>query len=165
MDLNQQKEQFSMAFLRATVATAGYACYNSDVDDDSVDCGIAAGGTSNLPRRPRLEVQLKCSARPILHEGEVRFSLKIKNYDDLREEELLVPRILVVVLVPEDAGDWLRQSEEELVLRHCGYWASLRGQPPTENTETVTVTLPRSQQFTVEALQHMMKRIHDRDLP
>jgi hypothetical protein len=165
MDLNQQKEQFSIAFLRATVAVAGYACYNSDVDDDSVDCGIAASGTSELPRRPRVELQLKCSARLIVHENEVRFPLKIKNYDDLREEELLVPRILVVVLVPEDVGDWLRQSEEELVLRHCGYWTSLRGQPPTENMETVTVTVPRSQQFTVEALQQMIKRIHDRELP
>jgi len=38
-----------------------------------------------------------------------------------------VPRILVVVTVPAVAQEWLSQSEEEMVLRHCGYWISLRG--------------------------------------
>jgi len=36
-------------------------------------------------------------------------------------ERLQVPRILVVVVVPGDVASWVRATEEELVLRHCGY--------------------------------------------
>jgi hypothetical protein len=166
MDSGQQKEQFSIAYLRAVVAAAGYNVYRPDVDDDSVDCGIAAGGTAYLPRKPRVELQLKCSARArLVTEEEIRFPLEIKNYEDLRGDDLIVPRILVVVLVPDSVTEWLRQSEEELALRHCGYWTSLRGLPPTQNRETVTVRLPRVQQFTPKALQEMMGRINDGDMP
>ena len=61
MDLNQQKEQFSRAYVQAVAAAAGFATYIPDVDDDSIDMGIAAGGKESR-RRPRLELQLKCTA-------------------------------------------------------------------------------------------------------
>jgi hypothetical protein len=165
MDPNQQKEQFSVAYLRAVVAAAGYVCYKPEVDDDSVDWGIAAGRTAETPKRPRVELQLKCSARDILADDQVRYPLKIKNYDDLRTQELLVPRILVVVLVPRDTMEWLRHSEDELALRHCGYWVSLRGQPAVQNRETITSYLPRLQQFTADALKGIMQRISDGEVP
>lgn len=91
--------------------------------------------------------------------------MEIKNYDDLRTEDLLVPRILIVVMVPQAVSEWLRHSEEELALRHCGYWVSLRGEPPVQNRETITVSLPRSQQLTPEAVQQIMKRINDGEAP
>lgn len=161
MDLSQQKEQFSVSYLRAVAAVAGYTLYEPTVDDDSVDWQIAARGTADTPRRPRVELQLKCSARDILRPETVRFPLEIKNYEDLRTDNLLVPRILIVVFVPRDVRDWIRHSEEELALRHCGYWSSLRGEPPVQNQGTITVSLPRSQQFTPEALKQIMKRIND----
>jgi len=128
------------------------------VDDDSVDLGLAARGGTEPILSPQLELQLKCTSRNVLEESFVRYPLKLKNYDDLRISTL-VPRILVVVLVPEDLADWLQQQEEELCLRYCGYWISLRGMSQTQNTKTVTVELPRSNQFTVEALQSMIQRI------
>jgi hypothetical protein len=86
----------------------------------------------------------------------VRYPLNLKNYNDLRINAL-VPRILVVVLVPENLADWLVQSEDELLMRHCGYWVSLRGLPETPNATTVTVELRRSNQFTVEAVVSMWR--------
>jgi len=71
----------------------------------------------------------------------------------------------VVVRVPEQTADWLRQSEEELVPRHCGYWLSLHGRPDTPNATTVTVDVPRSQMFSVGALQTLMRRIGAGDVP
>ena len=94
----------------------------------------------------------------------VRYPLNLKNYNDLRINAL-VPRILVVVLVPENLADWLVQSEDELLMRHCGYWVSLRGLPETVNATTVTVELPRSNQFTVEAVVSMFQRISNGGLP
>jgi hypothetical protein len=80
-------------------------------------------------------------------------------------EDFLVPRILVVVLVPPNPSDWLRQSDEELAMRHCGYWVSLRSSPMVSNQQTVTVYIPRTQQLTPAALQQMLQRVSDRGAP
>jgi hypothetical protein len=165
MDLAQQKEQFSFAYLRAVAAVAGYTLYRPEVDDDSVDWGLAARGEAGTPRRPRVEVQLKCTARDVLDGDRIRFPLKRKNYDDLRDDNSLVPRVLVVVLVPPSPADWLRHSEEEMAMRHAAYWLSLRGRPDVPSEETVTVYLPRAQQLTPAALVQMMKRINDGGAP
>ena len=165
MHLSQQKEQFSGAHLRAVASVAGYALYKPEVDDDSIDWGLAARGTAGTPRRPRLELQLKCSARDILRETHLHFPLEIKNYNDLRDPEVFVPRILVVVLVPALAADWLQQTETEMIMRHCGYWVSLRGEPATTNSDTVTVRLLREQQLTPDALRQLMQRVNDGENP
>lgn len=159
VDINQQKEQFSNAYLQAVVTVAGYCLYKPAVDDDSVDWGIAASGTIGRVRSPRLELQLKSTSRDILSDSELRYPLKLKNYDDLRPDEFAIPRILVVVLLSENLADWLQQSEEELCLRYGGYWGSLRGMPETQNTATVTIPLPRTNQFTPQALQSIMQLI------
>lgn len=158
MDLNQRKEQFSVAYLRAVTAVAGYNLYTRDIDQDSVDWGIAAGDSPEMPRSPRIELQLKCAARQIRSEDFVRFPLKLKNYNDLRHPMVMVSRLLLVIIVSEKLQNWIQQSEEELVLRHCGYWLSLRGRPDVPNEESVTVHLPRSLCFTPEALREIMKR-------
>jgi len=129
-----------------------------------VDLGLASRGGTGPILSPRLELQLKCTSRDVLSESSVRYPLNLKNYNDLRINAL-VPRILVVVLVPENLADWLVQSEDELLMRHCGYWVSLRGLPETPNTTTVTVELPRSNQFTVEAVVSMFQRISNGGLP
>ena len=66
-----------------------------------------------------------------------------------------------MVTVPVSLDNWLFQTEEELLLRHCGYWVSLHSAPETTNSTNVTVKLPRTQMFTPEALRQMMQRIND----
>ena|SRR5581483_1632633 len=164
MDLNQRKEQFSQAYVKAVAAVAGFAWYEPSVDDDSVDLGLAQRGGRGTVRSPHLEMQLKCHAMPTPAEDEFSFWLKRKNYDDLRDE-VEVKRILVVVLVPDDLADYLHESESQLALRRCGYWLNLRGFPPTDNETGQTVKIPRSQRFTVESLKGIMERIGQGALP
>ncbi|MCY1083575.1 DUF4365 domain-containing protein [Archangium lansingense] len=165
MDINQRKEKFGEAYLRAVAAVAGFTLYRPEVDDDSVDWGIAARGTEVLRRRPRVEVQLKCTSAQVLREDGVYFSLGLRNYDQLRETNLLVPRVLLVVRLSTGLDDWLAQSEQELALRHCAYWVSLRGHGPTTNLGTITVVLPRLQVLSPGALQRMMERIDRGEAP
>ncbi|MBD2184115.1 DUF4365 domain-containing protein [Planktothrix sp. FACHB-1355] len=165
MDINQQKEQFSNAYLQAVASVAGYSLYKPAVDDDSVDWGIAARGGTGRIRSPRLELQLKSTSRDVLDDSYVRYPLKLKNYDELRMDNFAIPRILVVVLLPENLADWIQQSEQELCIRYCAYWLSLRGMPQTQNTATVTVSLPRSNLFTVSALQSLMQLISQGSQP
>jgi hypothetical protein len=104
-------------------------------------------------------LQLKSSSRNIIKKDRIVYPLGIKNYNDLRVENVLVPRILVVVIVPKDIDYWLTQTEEEMCFKHCGYWYSLSGLGETKSTTTVNVSLLRDQQFTVDALRNIMERI------
>ncbi|MEO5328119.1 MAG: DUF4365 domain-containing protein [Magnetococcus sp. THC-1_WYH] len=160
MDLNLQKEKFSEAYVRAVAAVAGFGVSRPEVDDDSVDLTIAARGGNGTVRSPRLDIQLKCTANATIHGDEAfSFPLKIKNYDDLRDEHVMVPRVLVVMRVPDDLADWFETTEDQLLLRHCGYWVSLRGEPTMDNTTNKTVTIPRNQLLTVDNLRSLMNRI------
>lgn len=159
MDLSQQKEQFSEAYVRAVAAVAGYAVYRPEVDDDSVDLGLAARGGGGSRRSPRLEMQLKCTEQEVLQDDGLHWPLELKNYNDLRGGDLCVPRILVVVVVPQKLDDWICQSEVELAMRRCGYWLSLRDHPETDNKSSVTVVMPRGHVFSVEALCQLMQDV------
>jgi len=94
----------------------------------------------------------------VIRDNTLVYPLKRKNYDELRLSDLLVPRLLVVVHVPESDEEWLRHSEDELALRRCGYWVSLRGEPETTNQTKVTVYLPRSNVLDVVGLRGLMGR-------
>lgn len=164
MYINQRKEQFSVAYVRAIAALAGYSFYKPEIDDDSVDLGIVGRDGTGPLSSPRLELQLKCTSRDILGSNSLKYPITIKNYKDLIKNAF-VPRILIVVVVPDDLSEWIKQSEEELCLRYCAYWISLRGMPETKNTNKVTIEIPRSNLFTVEVLQGIIERISFRGLP
>lgn len=167
MTENEQKQQLSVAYVHAVAARAGYACQVINVDDDSVDVQLAARGFVHeraVLRSPKIDIQLKATSRPVRGNHHLAFPLPRKNYDELRGE-FLVPRILVVLLLPEAETDWLVQSEEELIIKHCAYWATLRDYPTSDNSSTVTIRLPREQQFTVSNLRAMMVKVAGKEAP
>ena len=165
MTENDQKEAISRAYVKAVAAAAGFATYQPSVDDDSIDLGIAASSTSGCAKRPRLEMQLKCTASVPPEEPTLSFPIKKKNYDDLRPSEVAIPRILLVMLVPDNLADWLNHTERELAIRRCTYWLSLRDMPETMNEKSVTVAIPRTNVFSVDGLRSMMNRIDQGGLP
>ena len=162
---NEQKQQLSIAYVHAVAARAEFSCERPSVDDDSVDVVIGASGSVHdkaLILSPRIELQLKATAQDELNNGHLAFPLPIKNYDDLRGDTL-VPRLLVVLQLPEDSNRWLEQTEEQMISRRCAFWLSLCGKPETTNTKTVTVHLPRKNTFTVEALRSLMERVAQKE--
>jgi hypothetical protein len=159
MDINEQGQQFSFAYVRAVCAVAGYCVTRTDTDDDSVDLTIAMAGGGGTIRSPKLDVQAKHWRTDEAPSCDFEYRLELKNYDELRPENLQVPRLLVIVRVPRDPADWLTQSDAELSMRHCGHWASLRGLPPTDYKTKVPVTVPRANLFTVDSLNSIMDTI------
>lgn len=151
----QQKEQFSIAYVRAVAAVAGVNIYRQELDDESVDIGFSARVVEGLAQRPRLEAQLKCTQNLTQIGDNWRFPLSIGNYNDLRADGI-VPMILVVLRVPSISGDWLEQSPESLILRHAAFWVSLAGEPETSNTDNVTVSIPIANVFSVRALRQLL---------
>lgn len=166
MELNDRKEHFSNAYLKAVASVAGFGMSKPE-PDLGLDWNLSGYGKNGTTKSPRLEVQLKCTAATALNGNEIRFPAKLKTYNDLRVDcpDIMVPRILAVVLVPSDIESWLDQSEEGLLMKRCGYWKSLRGMEKVENTTSVTVHLPRSNLFTVNALSSIMQGIGDGDWP
>src|SRR5262245_3542967 len=141
LDLNRSKELFSDAYVRAVVSAARMHVEGRTVDIDSVDGYIHYTGWIGGEYSPQIAYQLKCTAVDSHVRGDhIAYPLSIKNFDELRVESG-VPRILIVVVVPEDAADWLLQDEVRLRVHRCGYWMSLRGSPPTANVHTRTIRI------------------------
>lgn len=165
MHITQQQEQFSNAYLKMVATLAECTLAKPEVDDDSVDFTIHAKGYSGQYEYPRLDIQLKCFRNSPIQSPNFSYSLKIKNYNDLRVTTVLVPRILIILVVPQDIKDWLEQSDQQTIVRHCAYWASIRGKPPTNNTETVTVSIPQVNRLTPNELRRLMQIVATGDAP
>jgi hypothetical protein len=155
MTEEQQKEQFSIAYVRAIAAAARINVYRPEVDEDSIDLGFSVRSIAGVAQPPQLDAQLKCVTELSGDDRVFRYPLKIKNYSELVGEHR-IPRILIVVLIPPEVANWLTQDQESLVLRRCGYWVSLRDLPTRDNLSSVTVEIPREQCFSVDALRTLL---------
>lgn len=151
---NTRKERFSLAYVEAVASLAGFHIAEPRVDFDSVDGVLIA----DFGRRPRIEFQAKATSQELMRENHLSFQLSCKNYNDLRAENLIIPRLLIVLLMPRDDTRWLSQTKDELCLRHCAYWVSLQGQPPRPDSRTVTVQIPVGNIFSSEELSDLMKK-------
>ncbi len=89
----------------------------------------------------------------------IPYDLDAKNHNELVSAEWQVPRALVLVVVPPEADAWVEATEDQLILRRCGYWLSLRGQTATPNTSARRVFLPRAQVFHVQPLRAIMEKV------
>lgn len=163
MDRNQQKELFSTAFVKAIAAQIGFRTAIPDVDDDSIDVIIKGRGFFAPIRNPQLEVQLKCTATDDESSDTLKFNLSIKNYNDLRGNDLLSPRYLFVHVVPKEPIDWLVHEERFAKLSHCCCWVSIKDHPDTTNTTSVTIDIPKSQLLTSESMLSLMEMASVRD--
>ena len=151
---NTRKERFSLAYIEAVASLAGFHIAEPRVDFDSVDGTLKA----DFGRRPRIEFQAKATSQDLMRETHLSFPLPIKNYDDLRADDPINPRLLIVLFMPRDDTKWLSQTREELCLRHCAYWMSLRGEPPSRNVSTVTVPIPVDNIFSSGQLSELMRK-------
>ena len=161
MDINLQKEEFSYAYIRAVATVAGCVCERTTTPLDSLGVDLIITGLKEpqLENFPILYAQVKCTSRAVINDRVIRYPLAVKNYNELRRENRYPPMILIVVIVPEKAEDWLQQNEESLCLQRCGYWLSLAGAASTVNKENITVSLPRNQLFSSTGLELMMQKV------
>lgn len=162
MDINQRKELFSKAFMKAIAAQIGLRTAEPDVDDDSIDIIIRGRGFRGAIRNPQLDIQLKCTANAKHNDDSLSFALPLKNYNDLRGENIVCPRYLFVFVVPEKCEDWLLHDLDFCKIQHCGYWFSLLNMPNVSNSTSVTVKIPKSQRLTAATMHDLMEQASDR---
>lgn len=166
MSLNDLQGDFGIAYVKAVAHATGLFCQESgrSLDNNGVDITLLSPTQGNVVRAPRLDVQVK-TTRDAVEGDPFTYDLAVKNYDELRADDWQTPRILVLVAVPSSQAEWVSANENELLLRRCGYWHSLRGQPATVNTSTVRVSIPRKSLFHVGPLKALMTRLCEGGLP
>jgi hypothetical protein len=155
--------------LHAIASRGGIICdyTGRHTDEAGVDSvlrvkgSLAADSTLN---NFTVDVQLKATKKPPIEQsGKYSYSLKIKNYDELRSTNTGAPQLLVVLFLPEDADAWLRHNEKRLVTRRCAYWLSLRGAPEVDQGSQ-TVYIPRANLLSVDALRMLMTRFSKQEV-
>jgi len=153
--LTNQKEAFNAAYVSSMAAHAGLKTSKTDIDDDSVDMMLVGSRYSGHIKNPQLHLQLKCTASPTISAGLLKFPLKMKNYEDLRETRVITPQYLVVMVVPSKVKSWIVHDVDSMTLHNCCYWMSLRGAAAVGNKTKVTVDVPVAQRLTTQVLSNM----------
>ena len=157
MDIAQRKEQFSKAYIEAIAAQIGLNPSKPAVDDDSIDiCLEGKGFTGGKIRNPRIDIQLKCTSQNIINGNSIKFPLKLKNYNDLRGENVAAPRYLMLLVVPDKTEKWTHFTNNALILFNNCYWTSIRHKPEVNNTTNVTIEFSIEQKVTTESLMELM---------
>jgi hypothetical protein len=123
-----RQEALCRAYVQAIAALAGIGT-SLPVPDYGIDLSlrsITPKGTQREDAGVQLDLQLRSTTRANVSATEVRYDLDVRTYDLLRALPP-VPRVLGVLVLPEDESRWLSQSPEELVIRQAAYWFSLQG--------------------------------------
>lgn len=156
MDVSKRKELFSVAYLTALAAQVGLNHQVPTVDDDSIDISLMGRGYTGLVRSPQIDIQLKCTSKYEIEGDSLKFDLKLKNYNDLRGENVGNSRYLMVLVVPDEPEKWATIGEDNLTLQNSFYWTSLRFNRETTNSTKVRIEIPVSQKVTSDTLLSLM---------
>ncbi|MCX4806286.1 DUF4365 domain-containing protein [Streptomyces sp. NBC_01214] len=158
MEHNNHQGWYGETFVAAIAAAAGFqvAVPYPDIGKDLI--------LGRDHEEPELDVQIALQVKT--HRVEsipdavtgFKITLSVSQFKRLRGKRQ-VPVYLVVVLVPKDPADYIRTDEDALVLRRCAYWVSLEHHVPAQaGRESVTVTVPRDNLLTVDALHEFFAR-------
>jgi len=158
---NHIKAELSNAYVQAIAARNGFSMEFTRNDFDSVDvtiCGKGKLSIESLLHSPKIDIQLKSTINWVINENTISYNLSLKNYNDLIVETT-VPRILVLLCLPNDEIDWLIHSVESLILKKCAYWVSLKGLPKSENESNQTIKIPINNVFSPKAIKELMIKV------
>ena len=149
-----RQELLSRAYVHAVAAGAGFTTLLYDLDRTGIDVQIQAGGTM----RSQLALQLKATTVLRRMEDGLHFSFRLRtpHYDWLRGPAQ-VPRLLVVLDMPEDENQWITLTDSGLLLRRKAYWVDLKNHKEVER-DSVTVHIPVENVFDVDAVKKLLER-------
>lgn len=159
---NHIESELSIAYVQAVSARAGFATEFTRVDLDSVDvtvCGKGKLSPDSILHSPKIDIQLKATKNKNVNgDGSISFNLPLKNYNDLRAN-CLVPRILVVLFLPDDENLWLSHTISHLMMRECASWMSIKGFADSDNFGHQTVRIPSTNIFSPESIFELLNKV------
>jgi len=153
-------EMLQDSYLRAVAAAAGCTMAKPE-PDDGIDWTLThSSALHTADCQIDLKVQLKSTwtSLPNPTNGFVSVNLENERLEMLARKRVMVHRILVAMIVPQDVAEWVEASHDYLSLKHCAYWRSLVGEVPSGDNYTA-VRVSTNQIFDDVALCEVMERI------
>jgi len=157
--LSKRQEHIAGAYIRAVCAALGCSVSVPETDDDKIDFTVSSRLRGRASTKPKIDIQSKCElVEDALKRSEYSYQIDKSLYDSLRDPLVVVPRILVLTLVPRNSESWLKQSHDSMQLHHCSYWVSLKGAPALPDGQTSkSIRLKSTNLFCEPSLHDMMK--------
>lgn len=163
MTLEDKQEQLSLAVLHATCAKAGFGFSITGRIQDNWGWDAEADIKEKLDPNCKLtefklKFQLKATRQQLTFaQRRYSFSMEVPHYNRLRAVSGYdAPTYLVVFQMPDNEADWLKCTANQLVLKKCLRWVSLRGAEEVAQ-KTLTVYLPERQVLTPDALRKLAR--------
>ncbi|MFB7876569.1 DUF4365 domain-containing protein [Nocardia sp. NPDC056064] len=160
LDPQHHQGKFGADYIRVLASAAGLVWSTDDLDVDGVDLTIKQPGRTKYGFSPQIEVQIKTVSRPRYRQGMLVFGgLSHTQFNQLAGTDFAVPRYLFAIHVPAVTGLFTDSVTGGLMLRHTGYFLSLRDRArfAADNaTRKVTVQIPVSNVLDVEALSALV---------
>lgn len=168
------KEQLSNNFIKALAYCKGYMLTKPELDYgvDLVLSGTSkrtelSGEVRYMKNNQDIEIQMKSTtfARVALHPDFIGYSFEAKNYNDLvivnNIWKSIVPRILVLFILPVEREKWVEVDEASLILRHSAYWYKPdETDGLTSNSSTKKVNIPRVNRFAVDTWPDLIAQFY-----
>ncbi len=160
---NDIKEALSIAYIQAVCGMAGYI-YGEDSKDYGFDITvkdiIRRDSGKYCPSGYNIDIQVKASTRCTLTKSHIKYSLRNKNFNDLRDPNAGTQRILVVLMLPEDRDSWLTQDVNSLMVKKCAYWICLKGKERKDNEDSsTTLEIPTENIFNIDQLNNLIAQV------
>jgi len=108
-----------------------------------------------------LDVSAKSTHNIRTIENNIHYDLEIKAYNNLIKEKRGNLAILVLYWMPPEEVNWLSIRDDSTILKHCGYWQSLRGQSPSTSSTTQVVKISKDQIFCESSLKEIMEKVRN----
>lgn len=153
-------EQYQIAFIKALASACQFMTAEGEKPDRrGIDLSISyckEDQNSGDFEEGKVEFQLKTTiAKPNYQKGVLNYPLKVSNYRKLINKSA-IPKYLVVMPIPDNADHWVTEFNQGNFLAGKCYWINLVGQKPTDNKETITITIPLANQLTKLTLSQML---------
>lgn len=166
MTPNDIEAELSYAYLHAVASAARASCISATrlEDNHGIDANLTVFGPF-LSDPDRFEVdikiQLKATTKDLTEsDDEISYPFSgIAQYDKLRAVGTNPFKILVLLQLPKHEDDWINISADQLIIRRCARWVSLRGAHSSTNKTSETVYVPKSQIFSPAALRKISEDI------
>lgn len=165
MRQEDKQEQLSLAVLHATCAKAGFGFKISGRIQDNWGWDAEADVYERLDAESILtdfaiKFQAKATRQQLtFSDDRYSFPLDVAHYNRLRAAGASdKPTYLVVFQMPANEPEWFEASPEQLVLRHCLRYVSLRNAPATFNDDSVTVYLPAKNILHPDGLREIVRQ-------
>lgn len=149
------KERLGHAVVDMIATRAGCYVTQPPTDYKSTDVNIApmAAGTP-----AQIDAQIK-GVTTLVSKGDfLEYKLKKRNYDHLRAQNLMIPRVLLVADVAKEADRWVIFDHKSVKFCNGVYWYDLHGLSDATQQSNVPIMIPRANRLDAAKLVELLER-------